>query len=56
MIALSSNDRTFLSSPPVNTIDSDFGFDFGTVTKAAMACLKADPNLKKKRFELVPKK
>lgn len=52
ILALSSDSRNFLRSPPVGV---DFQFDFNLAYPVAMATLEEDPNLKEMRFKLVPK-
>lgn len=44
--------RNFLRNPPAGI---QFQFEFDAVFPVAMATLQEDPNLKKMRFELVPK-
>ncbi|KAI9338950.1 hypothetical protein DFJ73DRAFT_847250 [Zopfochytrium polystomum] len=52
ILALSSDKRNFVVDPPEGT---DFVFNMDTSLNLAMALLKADPNLEKTRFNLVPK-
>jgi len=51
-LALSQDTRTFLVDPPSGT---DFAFN-ASMLPSAMATLRADDELQKKRFELVPGK
>ena len=44
--------RNFMRNPPAGV---QFHFDFEASFPVAMATLQEDPNLKKMRFELVPK-
>ncbi|XP_065838171.1 synapse-associated protein 1-like [Oscarella lobularis] len=53
ILALSSDKRNFLRNPPQGAL---FHFDFNSSFPIASATLAEDPNLRKMRFELVPKK
>lgn len=52
ILTLSLDSRNFLRDPPAGC---DFTFDYETNVPAALAMLAEDPNLRKMRFELVPK-
>ncbi|XP_071481440.1 synapse-associated protein 1-like [Diadema antillarum] len=53
ILALSQDKRNFLRNPPAGV---QFHFEFTAVHPIAMATLQEDNNLRKMRFELVPKK
>jgi len=52
ILTLSLDSRNFLRDPPPAT---DFVFNYAEYVPMALAALDADPNLRKMRFELVPK-
>lgn len=52
ILALSQDKRNFLRNPPAGI---QYQFDFDAVFPVAMATLQEDENLRKMRFELVPK-
>ncbi|KAG0021338.1 Synapse-associated protein 1 [Entomortierella chlamydospora] len=52
ILSLSKDKRNFLLPPPLG---NDFIFDMNVYSSTAVATLKADPNLEKMRFYLVPK-
>ncbi|KRZ11130.1 Regulator of G-protein signaling rgs-2 [Trichinella zimbabwensis] len=53
IMSLSLDEEAFLRAPPAGT---EFSFDFDSYVSQAEAALKADPNLEKIRFRLVPRK
>ncbi|KAL1234113.1 Synapse-associated protein [Trichinella pseudospiralis] len=53
IMSLSLDEEAFLRAPPAGT---EFTFDFDSYVSQAEAALKADPNLEKIRFRLVPRK
>ncbi|CAF1403943.1 unnamed protein product [Adineta ricciae] len=53
ILALSQEQRFFLREPPHA---ANYNFDMATYYPVALATLEADENLKRMRFELVPKK
>ena len=53
ILDLSTDQRIFLRPPPSGV---QFHFDFSKSYPVAMATLEEDEQLKKMRFELVPKK
>ncbi|PAA85678.1 hypothetical protein BOX15_Mlig032337g1 [Macrostomum lignano] len=53
ILALSKDTRNFLRSPPQG---ASFSFDLESCSPVAMATLEVDDNLRKMRFELVPKR
>uniref|UniRef100_A0A914XF37 BSD domain-containing protein n=1 Tax=Plectus sambesii TaxID=2011161 RepID=A0A914XF37_9BILA len=52
ILTLSLDSRNFLRDPPGGI---QFNFDFEQMNAVAMATLEEDPNLRKMRFQLVPK-
>ncbi|XP_037079831.1 synapse-associated protein of 47 kDa-like isoform X2 [Pollicipes pollicipes] len=52
ILALSTDNRNFVRSPPSGV---QFQFDMDTFMPVATAVLKEDPELEKRRYELVPK-
>ncbi|XP_071166176.1 synapse-associated protein 1-like [Mytilus edulis] len=52
ILALSTDKRNFVRNPPAGV---QFQFDFDASFPVAMATSQEDPNLRKMRFELVPK-
>jgi len=52
ILTLSLDSRNFLRDPPSGI---QFNFDFDQMNAVAMATLEEDPNLRKMRFQLVPK-
>ncbi|XP_071149520.1 uncharacterized protein [Mytilus edulis] len=52
ILALSTDKRNFVRNPPAGV---QFQFDFDATFPVAMATSQEDPNLRKMRFELVPK-
>lgn len=53
ILALSSDERNFLRDPPAGV---QFVYDYDSMFPVALATLEEDPELKKMRFNLVPKK
>ncbi|CAB4014703.1 Hypothetical predicted protein [Paramuricea clavata] len=53
ILALSSDERNFLRDPPSGV---QFHYDYDSMFPVALATLDEDPELKKMRFNLVPKK
>lgn len=53
ILALSSDERNFLRDPPAGV---QFHYDYDSMFPVALAVLEEDPELKKMRFNLVPKK
>lgn len=52
ILTLSLDSRNFLRDPPAGC---EFSFDYESNHSTALAMLDEDPNLRKMRFELVPK-
>ncbi|XP_013094070.1 synapse-associated protein 1-like isoform X3 [Biomphalaria glabrata] len=52
ILALSQDKRNFVRNPPAGV---QFQFDFSSSYPVALATLQEDPNLRKMRFDLVPK-
>lgn len=52
ILNLSTDKRTFVRNPPAGV---NFSFDYNKASKQAIAILNEDENLRKMRFELVPK-